>query len=261
VSPPPQGDDAADGETSGHVALLAADLRELRVRADSPTYKELQAKTGISRTVLADAFAGRKLPSARTLDRVVRACGGDARPWLDRRDSIADREKTTPATRSVTRRIVILVAIIAFVAGATLSAVTTALVMREPAAPSDAVESAEAATGDDPATTPCIDDAAVATSAEGAAHSLIEIIWSNKSQAGWGRITRYDGLIDGNTVTIAIYPETAPHGPDRQEATEHNVQGAYTGLIVRPTPETLLCAEGSFTVDGESFDVGAPLCV
>jgi hypothetical protein len=153
----------------------------------------------------------------------------------------------------------ILVAIIAFLVGATLSAVTTALVMREPAAPSETVESAEAATGDDPAVTPCIDDAAVATSAEGAATSLIEIIWSNECQAGWGRITRYDGLIEGNTVTIAIYPETAQHGPDRQGATEHDVQGAYTDLMVRPTPETLLCAEGSFTVEGEGFDVG-PRC-
>ena len=95
-------------------------------------------------------------------------------------------------------------------------------------------------TGEDPALTPCVDDAAVATGDTRADNSLLEIVWSDKCQAGWGRITRYDGLGNGNTVSIAIYPQTSPDGPDRQEATEHDVQGAYTTLVVRPTPDTLL---------------------
>lgn len=116
-------------------------------------------------------------------------------------------------------------------------------------------------TGEDPAQTVCLDDAKVATGDTRADNSLIEIIWSNKCYAGWGRITRYDGLNHGNTVTIAIYPQTAPDGPDRQEATEHDVQSAYTFLVVRPSPDTLLCAEGSFTVDGKRIDLGDPLCI
>lgn len=108
--------------------------------------------------------------------------------------------------------------------------------------------------------TPCLDDAEVATAATRADNFLLEIIWSDKCQAGWGRITRYDGLSNGNIVKVVIYPETAPEGADRQEATEHDVQSAYTALIVRPSPGTLLCVEGEVTVDGRALDLGAPLC-
>lgn len=116
-------------------------------------------------------------------------------------------------------------------------------------------------TGQDPVDTACIDDAKVATASTRTDNSLLEIIWSNKCQAGWGRITRYDGLEKGNTVTIAIYPETAPNGPDRQEATEHDVQGAYTNLVVRPSKQTLLCTVGSYTVNGKRVVLGDPLCI
>ncbi len=147
----------------------------------------------------------------------------------------------------------------AFVFGVVISAATTALIvsnaLRDNGEPEIAVT-----TGDDPALTPCVDDAAVATGDTRADNSLLEIVWSDKCQAGWGRITRYDGLGNGNTVTIAIYPEPAPYGSDRQEATEHDVQSAYTTLVVRPSPDTLLCAEGSFTVDGKRIDLGDPLC-
>ena len=55
------------------IARFAADLRLLRVAAGSPTLAHLQHTTGISRTVLSDALAGKSLPSARTVDGLVRA--------------------------------------------------------------------------------------------------------------------------------------------------------------------------------------------
>jgi hypothetical protein len=61
-------------------------------------------------------------------------------------------------------------------------------------------------------------------------------------------------------MTVAIYPETAAQGPDRQSATEPNVQSAYTTLVVRPTPQTRLCAVGVITLQGKSIDLGEPLC-
>jgi len=115
--------------------------------------------------------------------------------------------------------------------------------------------------GVDPAMTPCVNDAEVATSSSRAHNTLIEIIWSNKCYAGWARITRYDEKFSGNSMTVAIYPETSAQGPDRQTATEPNVQSAYTTLVVRPTPQTRLCAVGVITLDGESIDLGAPLCI
>jgi hypothetical protein len=115
-------------------------------------------------------------------------------------------------------------------------------------------------TGVDPAMTPCVNDAKVATSSSRTHDTLLEIIWSNKCYAGWARITRYDDHFAGNSMTVSIYPETAAQGPDRQTATEPNVQSAYTTLVVRPTPQTRLCAVGVVTLDGQTIDLGDPLC-
>lgn len=265
---------AADSQPDT-VARFAADLRRLRLDADSPTLAKLQSETGVSRTVLSDAFSGKQLPSARTVDGIVRACGGVPFDWIDRRDALAGLGSAVPDTAAtgaaaaapvatVRRRTVALIAVGAFVAGVVGSAAVSLLVVPplvisaqgQGGGPAITVE-----TGENPAFTECVDDAAVATGDTRADNSLLEIVWSDKCQAGWGRITRYDGLSNGNTVTIAIYPETAPTGPDRQEATEHDVQGAYTTLVVRPSPDTLLCAEGSFTVDGKRIDLGDPLCI
>jgi hypothetical protein len=257
------------------VHQFAADLRRLRLDADNPTLARLQAETGISRSVLSDAFAGRQLPSARTVDGIVRACDGTVDSWLSRRDALAGMMgATTPSDMSepadakprasVSRAAAIAFAVGAFAIGVVASAATTLVVASLVVPSTPLAEDAPAiavATGEDPAQTECVDDASVATGDTRADNSLLEIVWSDKCQAGWGRITRYDGLYEGNTVTIAIYPETSPTGPDRQEATEHDVQGAYTTLVVRPSSDTLLCAEGSFTVDGTRIDLGDPLCI
>lgn len=261
-----------EGSTDS-IQQFARDLARLRLQADNPTLARLQAETGISRTVLSEAFNGAKLPTARTVDGIVRACGEEPGPWLDRRDALAangarremvDVEATPPsrpATAGMSRRAAVLLATGTFLAGVAGSAVTTTLVVTNALAAAPGAPQISVATGEDPALTACVEDARVATGDTRADNSLLEIVWSDKCQAGWGRITRYDGLGQGNTVSIAIYPETAPNGPDRQEATEHDVQGAYTTLVVRPSPDTLLCADGSFTVDGKRIDLGDPLCI
>lgn len=264
-----------DGPTTDDsVERFAADLRKVRLGAGSPTLARLQSETGISRTVLSDAFAGRQLPSARTVASIVRACDGHPSEWLDRRDSLAARKDRAagqgddgsdrPAASSVTRRSAALIGVGGFLAGVAASVAVTLSVLPVVLQPQTAVATGariQVENGVDPAQTPCVEDARVATGDTRADNSLLEIVWSDDCQAGWGRITRYDGLAHGNTVTIAIYPQTSPDGPDRQEATEHDVQGAYTFLVVRPSPDTLLCAEGSFTVDGKRIDLGDPLCI
>lgn len=272
------GANATDPDQDG-VAAFAADLRRLRLEADSPTLARLQSETGISRSVLSDAFAGRQLPSARTVDRIVRACNAEPAEWVTRRDTLAGlgsagsqtrvEEEAAEAKRSRdrSRRTLVWWAAASFIVGAVASAAVASLVVSQVYAEQLAAAGASKApqiavqTGEDPAMTACVDDARVASGDTRADNSLLEIVWSDKCYAGWGRITRYDGLGQGNTVTIAIYPETASNGPDRQEATEHDVQGAYTTLVVRPSPDTLLCAEGSFTVDGKRIDLGDPLCI
>lgn len=245
-------------EAPDSIARFAADLRALRASAGSPTLTRLSNEIGISRSVITDAFRGVKLPSARTVEGVVRTCEGDVDHWLSRREALlAERSPgdDAPAPRvMIARRSAVVLAATTFILGSTMTAGIGALVGAT-LPPTPLV-----VTGEDPGVTPCVDDAAVATSDAREEGALLEILWSDKCQAGWGRLTRYDGLGGGNTLTVAIYPETAPTGPSRQEAVEHDVQSAYTNLIVRPTPDTLLCVEGSFTVDGDVVEVGVPLC-
>jgi WD40 repeat protein len=67
-------------------ALLAfaADLRRLREKAGSPTYRELAASAHYSVTVLSQAASGRKLPSLAVTEAYVQACDGDPEEWRQR---------------------------------------------------------------------------------------------------------------------------------------------------------------------------------
>jgi len=277
------------------ITRFAADLRALRLSAGSPTLFSLQHTTNISKTVISDAFRGQKLPSARTVDRIVRALDADPVPWIARRDTLnqpagteeeaslfAESAETGTVTAhpiaSVRRRTAVLLAIAAFVAGLVAAggisyAVADTLVhqVRDDAVAQTKKEILDApvsqhaqinvTNGVDPALTPCVNDAKVVAAENRTDNTKLEIIWSNKCYAGWGRVTRYDGKAEGNSVTIAIYPETAANGPDRQSATEPGVQSAYTTLVVRPSSQTRLCAAGSITLDGASVDLGDPICI
>ncbi|WP_314149847.1 DUF2690 domain-containing protein, partial [uncultured Leifsonia sp.] len=175
------------------------------------------------------------------------------------------------------RRAVALAAVVGFVLGAALAGGASAAVLGSHVSALDArvaslTKQLAAAgpvnphaqivvrTGVDPAMTPCVNDAKVAASEDRVDHTRLQIVWSNKCYAGWARIARYDGKAEGNEVKVSIYPETSPDGPDRQDATEPGVQGAYTTLIVRPSPQTRLCAVGSITVSGTEISLGAPVC-
>ncbi len=266
------------------IARFASDLRMLRVAAGSPTLAHLQHETGISRTVISDALAGKHLPSARTVAGIVRACGADPVEWLRRRDRLVPKltvedetadapmeaAATGPRMRSRSWGVAILIAVAAFAIGAAGGTMVTSSLMGakvddlraqlKAAGPVNPKAQIVVRTGVDPAMTPCVNDAKVAASEDRIDNTRLQIVWSNKCYAGWARIARYDGKETGNEVKVSIYPETAPHGPDRQDATEPGVQGAYTMLVVRPSPQTRLCAVGSITVDGKEISLGDPLC-
>ncbi|KOT88541.1 hypothetical protein ADK86_32180 [Streptomyces sp. NRRL F-5755] len=72
-------------------ALLrfAAQLRELRHAAGSPTYRELSARAHYSAAALSGAAAGRQLPSLAVTLAYVQACGGDVRQWERRWHEVA----------------------------------------------------------------------------------------------------------------------------------------------------------------------------
>lgn len=69
---------------AGPIQALAGELRELRQRAGSPKYLQMQRRTGRSRTALAEAAGGDHLPTWETVEAYVRACGEDPARWRAR---------------------------------------------------------------------------------------------------------------------------------------------------------------------------------
>ncbi|MFC0429714.1 WD40 repeat domain-containing protein [Kutzneria buriramensis] len=66
---------------NGPLREFAAGLRELRIGAGNPTYRELSERAHYSPSVLSDAAGGRKLPTLAVTLAYVTACGGDAAEW------------------------------------------------------------------------------------------------------------------------------------------------------------------------------------
>ncbi|MGI5498612.1 helix-turn-helix domain-containing protein [Lentzea sp. CA-135723] len=68
-----------DGDSA--VLTFARELRSLRERAGSPTYRQLSSLTHYSEAALSQAAAGRKLPTLQVTLAYVRACGGSEEEW------------------------------------------------------------------------------------------------------------------------------------------------------------------------------------
>jgi WD40 repeat protein/energy-coupling factor transporter ATP-binding protein EcfA2 len=60
---------------------FAAELRELRRAAGTPSYRKMVEAVGCSVTSLSDAAGGRRLPGLGITLAYVRACGGDPQEW------------------------------------------------------------------------------------------------------------------------------------------------------------------------------------
>ncbi|RRR96524.1 helix-turn-helix domain-containing protein [Glycomyces terrestris] len=63
------------------VAEFAQELRELRHRAGTPSYRRLAVTTGYSPSTLAKAASGSRMPTLPVVLAYVRACGGNIRRW------------------------------------------------------------------------------------------------------------------------------------------------------------------------------------
>ena len=160
---------------------------------------------------------------------------------------------------------VAIVAILAFGAGVAVTAgVTTMNDGAGAVADTGAVTAGRSltpvATGVDPGATTCVEDAGPAAGETRNEDYLLEVMWSERCQAAWGRITRYDNRSSGNSVHIEIAPRSEEQDSQRQESDVADVQSAYTPLIVRTDGDTRICAQGSVTLDGVTIDMGDPLC-
>ncbi|XRQ08787.1 hypothetical protein ACN3XK_71865 [Actinomadura welshii] len=76
---------------AGPVERLAWELRQLRERAGRPSYRELADRAHFSRSTLAEAAAGTRLPTLEATVAYAVACGGDRAEW-EQRWRLAARE-------------------------------------------------------------------------------------------------------------------------------------------------------------------------
>ncbi|MFF3735516.1 helix-turn-helix transcriptional regulator [Streptomyces sp. NPDC002476] len=76
------------GPQEDKLVLFAAGLRALRVKAGSPSLTEMSQRTGISVAALSNAHGGRKMPSWRTAEGYVRACGAESSIWRTRWEAV-----------------------------------------------------------------------------------------------------------------------------------------------------------------------------
>lgn len=84
---------------AGPVESLAAELRKLRSQAGNPGYRELAERSGYSMATLANAAAGRQLPTLAVTLAFVRACDGEPVEW-ERRWRQTAAESRTSRSRS-----------------------------------------------------------------------------------------------------------------------------------------------------------------
>nr|WP_256096141.1 helix-turn-helix domain-containing protein [Streptomyces sp. LUP30] len=76
---------------------FAADLRELRKAAGSPSYRELSEKAHFSRASLSAAASGHRLPTWEVTRAYVTVCGGDIDEWLHRWKAVRSELGLEPA--------------------------------------------------------------------------------------------------------------------------------------------------------------------
>lgn len=285
-TPLPQPDDAPSAANS--VAAFALALSELRRQAGSPTLDALASTTGVSKSVLSDAFAGRRLPTENTVRRLAEALGGDHQEWVSRRlrldpraaaisreDSTREEptreEPTAPAPAALLARPVSAGAfLLGMVATAIVSIACSALIgWSIHSGPTEPVAIAATATasylpyadGVDPMQTECREDAVLAGGDKFLdGQALIEMMYSNKCMAVWGRVTRYDAKGAGNTLSIRIYPRADPQSSRNQERTDTDVQSLYTTLMIEPDVSARVCGVATVTVDGVAT-TSNPVCI
>ncbi|MGW0199656.1 helix-turn-helix domain-containing protein [Nonomuraea sp. NPDC003201] len=94
----------ADVHGDDPVALFAQRLRQLHEQCGSPSVRELarlarQAQMPCSKSAIAAAMQGYRLPTPAVLRALVQALGQDPRPWLEEREQALARYKSSrPAT-------------------------------------------------------------------------------------------------------------------------------------------------------------------
>ncbi|UOQ58365.1 DUF2690 domain-containing protein [Leucobacter allii] len=263
------GDQSADS-----AELFAAELRALRMSVGDPTLAALSASTGVSKSVISEAFSGRRLPTERTVVKLVEALGGDREAWVARRHSLDPRSAAAAAAdpevsvAKAPRRLSIAQTLVIAVGAAVVSAALTSTIWlaqiggMEERAGGGRSAVLDAADGVDPRRTVCTDDAEILASELRADDEVqVQILYSPSCMSAWGRVTRYDGKSAGNSLSFKLYPAADLESARAQEQTAYDVQSVSTAMIAEVDADANLCGIARFTVDREAVELAPPICL
>ncbi|HYN88432.1 MAG TPA: helix-turn-helix transcriptional regulator, partial [Ardenticatenaceae bacterium] len=88
---------------AGPVQRLAYELRQLRLAAGRPSYRQLSTRAHFSASMLSEAAGGTVLPSLAVTLAYVKACGGDPEEW-ERRWRVAAEVTSVPGVGEAAAR-------------------------------------------------------------------------------------------------------------------------------------------------------------
>ncbi|MEV0192361.1 hypothetical protein AB0I39_27995 [Kitasatospora purpeofusca] len=81
----------------GPLAQFGLDLKAVRWRAGTPSYRDMAQTTGLSIGVLSEAALGESCPSWQTLCAYLRFCGVDPQDWRPRWEMLASPQQRIQA--------------------------------------------------------------------------------------------------------------------------------------------------------------------
>jgi len=261
------------------VARFAADLRELRHVGGHPTLRSLSAHTGISKSVLSEAFAGRRLPTANTVRRLAVLFESDPRVWVERRDALARAARTpvrpaAPVRRGRGRATWVAAAAVALVTVATVaaSAGSSMMASRGTDVPSPlsldfsrVLPDIPPINGANPLRTDCAADASPVRS-EVIADGLISVslVASTRCRAVWGVAALLNAgsraVAPPGVISLEIYPANDRFGGQARRALETG-ETSYTRMLVAPVIDDGVCLSVTLTrSDGGESTFDSAVC-
>lgn len=89
-----------DTSEDRHLVDFARGLRNLRTKAGSPNLATMSERSGVCMSALSGAQGGHRMPTWRTVEGYVQACGADSTTWRARWQQLQFAQHTTHARGS-----------------------------------------------------------------------------------------------------------------------------------------------------------------
>lgn len=256
--------------TASPAHAFAHELRQLRTAAGEPSFDAMAVRGTWSKTQLHAATTGKSFPTWSTTEAFLRACKvpDDKLPeWKQRWDqhevdmtvfkTATQHEQIEEASTQLPRRSRQVPLLLALLAGV-LACVLTALIAGTAAYWLAKPEQPE--TGDDPMTSGCTGDALLVNTATIEGLYRLDLFWSTKCLANWGRITRLDRKEFGNRIAATVYG-SYQQPPPAQHANGRDIKDVYTPIIiVGDDPTATACVTGTIWVGAADTSVNEPVC-